>query len=330
VATSDGTRTWSTTVATHYTIDIGQFTDVLHSDFVTAGKPAYIANFGGTKLWGYGQGANFKHLGGLIVANRNVPVQITFNNNLPGAQIIPNDPTIPQPAGEKWNRVAVHLHGGFVPWISDGGPHDWWEPLGATGLSFLNNSVLNPEAAANQAEYYYPNQQSARLMWYHDHAWGITRTNAYAGLATGYVLADSAAEAAFLAANPGVPGDITYLIFQDKGFFGPAGPPANYGANAGPGDLFYATIYDPILFGPAGIPSFGEPLLTPFPYPSAIPEFFGDTILVNGTAYPVMEVPAGAVRFRMMNACNSRFLNPRLVRTAGLTFPDNTEPNMQS
>ena len=38
---------------------------------------------------------------------------------------------------------------------------------------------------AGQAEYYYPNDQSARLMWYHDHAYGITRTNAYAGIATG-------------------------------------------------------------------------------------------------------------------------------------------------
>ena len=29
--------------------------------------------------------------------------------------------------------------------------------------------------------FYYTNQQSARLMFYHDHAWGITRLNVYAG-----------------------------------------------------------------------------------------------------------------------------------------------------
>ena len=106
-----------------------------------------------------------------------------------------------------------------------------------TGDSFLNN-VLNPGALPNQAEYYYPNDQSARFMWYHDHAWGITRTNAYAGIASGYVLVDPTAEAAFDAANPGVPSALDlgiinakffYLIFQDKIFYrAGTGTPAGY------------------------------------------------------------------------------------------------------
>ena len=36
------------------------------------------------------------------------------------------------------NRTAVHLHGGFIPWISDGGPFDWFDPNGVAGPSFLN------------------------------------------------------------------------------------------------------------------------------------------------------------------------------------------------
>jgi len=40
--------------------------------------------------------------------------------------------------------------------------------------------------------FYYTNQQSARLMFYHDHAWGITRLNVYAGEAAGYLLTDGA------------------------------------------------------------------------------------------------------------------------------------------
>jgi len=317
--------------AQHYTIGIKQFNDYLHPDFTTLGKPAYIPGFTGTKLWGYGQGADYKHLGGIIVAQRGQAVQITFQNNLPALQIMPFDSTVPNPGGGL-NRTAVHLHGGFVPWISDGGPFDWWDPSGNKGTSFLNNTVLNPGAANNEAEYYYPNNQSARLVWYHDHAWGSTRTNAYAGVASGYVITDPDNEAAFEAANPGVPsaGSAIYLIFQDKIFFGPAGPPSNYGANAGPGDLFYANTYDPALFGPPGIPSFGGGLLTPFPFPSCVPEFFGDTILVNGTAYPVVEVEARPVRLRMLNACNSRFLNPRLVATAGAAFPDNAEPKVNA
>jgi len=318
----------------HYSLNIGQFNDVLHSDFENPAKAAYIPGFTGTKLWGYGQGGGFKHLGGIIVAQRNTPLQITFNNQLPASQIIPNDQTVPNNPGI--NRTAVHLHGGHVHWISDGGPFDWWTPTGATGASFLNNSVLNPGAGPSQAEYFYPNDQSARLMWYHDHAWGITRTNAYAGIASGYVLVDPTAEAAFDTANAGVPSALDlniinskffYLIFQDKIFFGPAGPPVGYGANAGPGDLFYAHTYDPALFGPAGIPTFGEPLLTPFPVPSCVPEFFGDTILVNGAAYPTLDVEARPVRIRLLNACSSRFLNPRLVATMGTTFPNNAEPD---
>ena len=28
------------------------------------------------------------------------------------------------------NRTAIHLHGGFTPWISDGTPHQWFTPAG--------------------------------------------------------------------------------------------------------------------------------------------------------------------------------------------------------
>ena len=33
--------------------------------------------------------------------------------------------------------------------------------------------------------------QSARLVWYHDHAIGITRTNAYSGIASALVITDA-------------------------------------------------------------------------------------------------------------------------------------------
>ena len=312
VATPDAAAAPVTGV-THYTINIQQFTDQLHPNLPAPG----------TKLWGFNPAPNGvtnpspRHLGGIVVATRNAPLQFTFRNNLPPTNIIPVDTTIPG-ANQAQNRVAVHIHGGLVPWISDGGPFDWWAPDGTHGASFLNNVALNPGAAANEAEYYYPNNQSARLLWYHDHAFGITRTNAYAGIASGYVINDPAADAAMAA--QGLPGDLDprthYLIFQDKIFL-PQPIPANYPiAGAVPGDLAYAWIYDPLLFGPAGVPSFPPPnaALTPFPVPSVIPEFFGDTILVNGTVYPFLEVEPRVYRFKLLNACNSRFLNPRFVR----------------
>ena len=189
VAIPDGVRKQGRFVtADHYTIDINQYTDNFHPDL-----PA-------TTLWGYNPRNALgvtgvpeqKHLGGIIVAQRGKPVQITFRNNLPNQHILPVDTTLMGADGAQ-NRTSVHLHGGLVPWISDGGPFAWWDPQGNKGVSFLNNQVLRPGEAvpANEAEYYYPNDQSARFVWYHDHAIGITRLNAYAGIASGYIIRDA-------------------------------------------------------------------------------------------------------------------------------------------
>jgi spore coat protein A len=112
-------------------MDIAQFSDQLHPDLPNP-----------TRLWGFGQGptAGFRHLGGIIAAKRNDPVQITFRNKLPATHILPVDRTI-MGSEDADNRADIHLHGGLVPWTSDGGPFAWWDPNGAVGPSFLNNSV---------------------------------------------------------------------------------------------------------------------------------------------------------------------------------------------
>ncbi|HEX7575092.1 MAG TPA: twin-arginine translocation signal domain-containing protein, partial [Candidatus Methanoperedens sp.] len=178
--------------ASHYTIDINQYKDKLHPDL------------GKTTLWGYNPRnalgvkgiPDQKHLGGIIVAERGIPIQITFQNNLPNKHILPVDPTIMGAEGNQVNRTSVHIHGGEVPWISDGGPFSWFDNAGHYGESVSKKGsqnifkVLNPKLKPGQAEYYYPNQQSARFVWYHDHAVGITRLNAYAGIASGYIIRD--------------------------------------------------------------------------------------------------------------------------------------------
>ena len=313
VAVSDGT---SSLGATHYTIDVGQFEDQLHPDLPNP-----------TRLWGFGPGGNFKHLGGIIAAKRDEPVQITFRNNLPPDHILPVDNTIMGVMGNQNNRVDVHLHGGFVPWISDGVPHAWWDPNGNRGESF-QSQFLNGNLAPNEAEYYYPNQQSARLMWYHDHTFGTTRLNAYAGIASGYVIYD--AYELSLISNSNLPGPLdprtVYMVFQDKIFVSANTPMAdptwyNVMPNSREGDLWYAHTYDTMMFGPLGPNPAGPP-----PDPSCVPEFFGDTILVNGTVYPYLEVEQREYRFRMLNACQAKFLNPRLVYAKGPNFPESTEP----
>jgi spore coat protein A, manganese oxidase len=306
----------------HYTIDIGQFLDKLHPDLPNE-----------TRLWGFGQGYNpanqgwARHLGGIIAVKRGTPVQITFRNHLPADHILPVDTTIMGADGAT-NRADIHLHGGLVPWTSDGGPHAWWDPNpnGINGESFLNNQVLRPgqTVPSNEAEYYYPNNQGSRLLWYHDHTLGNTRINAYAGIATAYVIYDDYELS--LMADSHLPGPLDtrteYLVFQDKIFVSNTtltDDPSWFTVvkNSRKGDLWYAHEYDPARWDlvPGGDP----------PNPSAIPEFFGDTILVNGAAYPYLEVEPRQYRFRLLNACNARFLNPRLVYA---TAADATEPQV--
>ena len=87
--------------------------------------------------------------------------------------------------------------------------------------------------------------------------------------------------------------------------------------NSRPGDLWYVHTYDPNRWDLGPTPA-GPP-----PDPSCVPEFFADTMLVNGTVYPFLEVEPRQYRFRLLNACQARFLNPRLVYASGA---DGTEP----
>ncbi len=190
-------------------------------------------------------------------------------------------------------------------------------------MSFLNNKVLNPFALPGAAEYYYPMNQSARFLWYHDHAVGITRLNAYAGIASGMLIRDSF-EANLI--NQGLPnyieagGNEIPLVIQDKIFVGP---------DISQQDPIWSSIdlqsatRSPAASGmptpttrtrwDAGIAPGGLTL----PDPSSIPEFFGDTMLVNGTTFPQATVQARRYRLRLLNACNARFLNLQLYVADG-------------
>jgi spore coat protein A len=305
------TQIWWQPGVTHYTIDVDQYED-----------NGVAPTLGPTTLRGFNPanpaGPLDHHLGGLLVAQKNQPVQITFRNNIPGEKhIIPNDLTIPG-ANEGNNRVSIHLHGGLVPWISDGGPFAWWDPLGHHGISFLNNQVLNPTAPPGEAEFYYPMNQSARLLWYHDHALGITRINAYAGIASGVLLRD--AFEADLVTNRGLPAFLERggfelpIIVQDKTFVGPltAIQDPTWGDVVAPvakrnGSLWYPHIYDPARWALKK----NAPLAPP-PDPSVVAEAFGDTMLVNGTCFPKVTVEPRRYRLRFLNACNARFLNLQL------------------
>jgi spore coat protein A len=309
--------------ATHYSLRVGEFKDQLHP------------SLGPTTLWGYNPSAALggglqpqRHLGGIIVAQRGQPVQLTITNALPAAHPLPVDISIPAVGGfpdaltrfngSGHNAISSHLHGGFVPWFADGGPMAWFTPGAQTGESYVKAvmQTLNPALGAGQGEYYYPNNQSARLMWYHDHAHDITRLNAYAGIASAYVLRDGFEGGL---RNLGLPdfvengGNEIPLIVQDKIFVGPditIGDPTWSAVTTAKsqtvGSLWYPHVYEKSRWKYTGN--------VVMPDPSCIPEMFGDTMLVNGTVYPVANIEAKRYRVRFLNACQARFLNLQLYQ----------------
>lgn len=312
-------------MASHYTIDINQYTDKLHPDL------------GDTTLWGYNPRNALgvtgiptqKHLGGIIVAERGIPIQITFQNNLPNKHILPVDPTIMGVAGFQENRTTVHLHGGEVPWISDGGPFSWFDNAGHYGDSVSKNGspniykILNPALKPGQAEYYYPNQQSARFVWYHDHAVGLTRLNAYAGIASGYIIRDLFERGLQLLGLPAFiekGGREIPLVVQDKIFvddnIGLTDPTwGDLGLPTGNGSLWYPHVYEDRWGSASG----SNP--SALSSPSVIPEMFGDTMLVNGVVHPFASVEPRRYRLRILNACQARFLNLQLYEDDGSGQP---------
>lgn len=113
---------------------------------------------------------------------------------------------------------------------------------------------------------------------YHDHVVGITRLNVVAGMAALYFIRDASHEAKL-----------------DKLF-----PPGRF--------EIPLVIKDLQLWGNGSInfPNIGN---GPAHHPVWCPEYFGDTILVNGKAWPHLTVTARVYRFRMLNPSNARFFN---------------------
>ncbi len=229
-----------------YSLGVAPFGEKMHPDLP-----------GAALFWGYYDLATSdqRYLAGVIVAKRGTPVLLNVTNRLPNKTLIPIDPTLPasptQTVGDlPPNRIATHLHGGFTPWFSDGTPFQWFDPTGLTGASFMNVPGTNPPPGT--ATYWYPMDQSARLVWYHDHAMGITRTNAYAGIASALVIIDDfevgLVSSGLLPDLVGVP-----LIIQDKTFV-----PRNILSQdptwqwGGPGNLWYPHIYETNQVGGTG------------------------------------------------------------------------------
>ena len=299
----------------------------------------------------------------LLPAGTAGDIFIPADVSIMGAGMGPDGSNYPQ------NRATLHLHGGDNPWISDGTTHQWITPAGEP--STLNTGVTQqnvpdmPVPTAGAATFYWPNGLSGRLMFYHDHAFGTTRLDVYTGEAAGYLLVDPTERTL----NSLAPGGEIPLVIQDKTFVNdgtvPAGFPAGavapaptttvdplwtsdpnwgqtkgslwfphvYMPNQNPNDLSGASMMGRSDYGPWFWPVF--PSGTP-PQVSAVPEAFMDTPIINGAAYPKLNVTPSAYRFRILNACNDRYVSLQfyvaspIVSAITVTSPGSgyTEPPM--
>jgi len=189
--------------------------------------------------------------------------------------------------------AVPHLHGGEVPPGLDGSPDSWFTSDGAfKGHKYYTKP--GGAAPANGVTYAYPNTQEAGPLWFHDHTLGATRLNVYAGLAGAYYLTDPELQ---LPANfPGV-AEVIPLVIQDRMF----------DTN---GQLYF----------PAATWGGVVNALNP-EHPYWNPEFIGDTIVVNGKAWPFVNVEAKRYRFLFLNGSNARtyelFLVDQVTKVPG-------------
>ena len=285
-----------------------------------------------TTVWGYGrlgdplpgtgQPTSFNYPGFTVEARTNEVIRVNWVNQLvddPDSatphylpHLLPVDQTIhwvnPGMQGIMDPKpylgpvpIVTHLHGAHVAAGSDGNPDAWYMPAASDmPIEYILKGETYTSASSVQdngeAVYEYSNDQRAATLWYHDHAIGITRLNVYAGMAGFWLLRDDEEDQLNL---PGpaprlndAAGTKYYEIpiaIQDKSF------------NTD-GSLYYPesrTVFD----GYEG-PYLPDTTVAPI----WNPEFFGDTIVVNGKTWPYLEVEPRLYRLRLLNGCNSRFL----------------------
>jgi spore coat protein A len=287
--------------------------NVMPTGFVQAtGAGTYT----GTWVWGYrnvpaGGTAENTYTGPVIIASRGTPTKIRYINNL-GLTATSNllaytqstDQTLhwANPLGLPMTTfthyqgpipAVPHLHGGEVPPVLDGGPDAWFlssttTPPGYTqhGPAYYTSTIPGDTAAPNEAIIRYPNEQEPANVWFHDHTLGATRLNVYAGIAGAYPIVDPT-----LTFYNNLPSPVVPMVIQDRMF----------DTN---GQLFFPNV---------GL----NPLIHPF----WMPEFIGDTILVNGKVWPFMNVAPQRYRFFVLNGSNARTYDLSLSNVGGKVTP---------
>ena len=292
-----------------------------------------------TTVWGYGSvtdANSFQYPARTIEAKVDHPVRVQWVNDLVDkggkylSHLLPIDQTLhwanpPQDCrdsivkmtdcrGSSQNPykgpvpIVAHLHGAHVQPDSDGYPEAWFLPNAtnipagyATQGSHYGQIPAGDPLAKGQALYQYPNDQRATMLWYHDHTLGMTRANVYAGLAGVYLIRDPGSDPA------GLPqGDYEIpLLIQDKSF-------------NSDGSLFFPdnrAFFEGVGKSKLRIPFIPEQASGGMSDVAPIwnPEFFGNTMVVNGKTWPKLKVEARRYRLRIVNGDDTRVLILKIV-----------------
>jgi spore coat protein A len=249
--------------------------------------------------------------------------------------------------------IVTHVHGAHVDGHSDGYPEAWWLPVASDTAGLATSGTVFDDVTGTNAgnvgyaDYQYRQDQPATTLWYHDHTLGMTRSNVYAGPAGFWLVRGRPGHAAadydlVLRSNNGkaaklpgpaptagqsvldlnIPGNPVRnaireipIVIQDRSF------------NTD-GSLFYpgnrAFFEELNAEGTAGTPQEQFPgegeLQIDFAPDSDIapiwnPEAFFNVMVVNGVSWPSLDVAPATYRLRLLNGCNSRFLNLAMVYT---------------
>ncbi len=219
--------------------------------------------------------------------------------------------------------LVTHVHGAVgVGDESDGYAEAWYLPAArnipagyatvGTWYDFFaakSASKYGVTWGAGSATFQYPNADRASTNWYHDHTLGMTRLNVYAG------------PAGFFLVRGGPDGDKAVLDRRDGSVAVLPGPAPREGDKFPPNKIYYeipvaiqdrAFNADGSLFYPDSREFFDGIVDDYIPSgefsPIWNPEFFGNTIMVNGNTWPYLTVQRRRYRLRFLNGCQSRFL----------------------
>jgi spore coat protein A, manganese oxidase len=217
--------------------------------------------------------------------------------------------------------IVTHVHGAVgVGDESDGYAEAWYLPAAAnlpashategTWYDFFKRKAAAKFGVTwgpGYATFQYPNKGRAAQDWYHDHALGMTRLNVYAGPAGFYILRGGAdGDDAVKDRRTGAPAILPGPAPRENDRFPPNKPyceipiaiqDRSFNAD---GSLFYPdsrAFFDGIT---------GRYVPHTDLSPIWNPEFFGNTIMVNGNTWPFQIVEQRRYRLRFLNGCQSR------------------------